>query len=100
MAIDCVIKSNTKSDTPQHNPFAEEVNCTIPNSVRKVFEQCGFSTNYWLHAVDHAIHVKNSLPDSAFENCSPFEKLTTTKLSLNHAGVYRCAAFVYKNYTK
>lgn len=86
--------SETCPDTPQHNPFSERVNRTLVEPARVLLEQAGLSKKYWEVCVEYVSYIKNRLPHSAL-NCSPFEKLTGEKPTLNHIRVFGCAAFVY-----
>ena len=77
--------------------FAERVNFTLFEPVRVMLEEAGLSARYWEYEIEHTAYVKNRLPHSALD-CSPFEKLTETKLTLKHIRtlVVRCL-FVRKS---
>lgn len=91
-----VLKSRTETiaHTPQHNPFAERLNCSILDPARVLLEQAGLSGICWSEAIRHAAYIKNGIWHSAL-SCTPFENLKGEQASLKYTCVFRCKTFVY-----
>ncbi|MDR3547133.1 MAG: transposase family protein, partial [Candidatus Pacebacteria bacterium] len=63
--------TTTTPGTPQHNGIAERVNREIFNIVRAILFHADMAPQFWGHAVQTAVHVKNKLLTKVNGNLTP-----------------------------
>lgn len=57
-----------------------------------MIEQEGLTSKYSEYAIDHAVYVKNRIFCRSID-CTPYEKLNGTKMSMKYVCVFGCTVF-------
>ena len=71
------------------NAIVERPHRTLADMMRTMLSGGNLSSEYWSHALLHAVYVKNRLPHSSLlGRITPFERLTRRKPDLTHLQVF------------
>ena len=85
----------TAAYTPHQNGVAERKNRTVMNMVRSVMSARKVPKVFWPEATNWCVHVLNRSPTVAVEDCTPEEKWSGRKPSVNYFRVFGCIAHVH-----
>ncbi|KAJ9559520.1 hypothetical protein OSB04_004680 [Centaurea solstitialis] len=81
--------------TPHQNGVAERKNRTILNMVRSTLNARQVPKKFWPEAVNWCIHILNRSPTAALDGCTPEEKWSNMKPSVDYFKVFGCVAHVH-----
>lgn len=70
--------------TPQQNGEAERANQTIIGTARTNLQASGLPLKLWAEAVNHAVYVRNRLPNTRTDGKTPFELFYGHKPDVSH----------------
>lgn len=62
-------------ETPQQNGMVERKHQHILNIARALYFQANLRKNFWIFAIQHAVHLINRLPTPLLGNKTPYELL-------------------------
>ena len=90
-----IISQISCPQTPQQNGMAEHMHCTLLNIVRAMLVQANLSYQFWVEALDAAVHVSNRIPHASIRFNVPFEVLFYRKADVTGFRVYGCLCYVH-----
>ena len=71
------------------NGIADRPYCTLADMMKTILTGANLLSNYWSHAIRHAVYVKNILPYQAIPgHITPFEQYTSRCPDLSHLSVF------------
>ena len=71
------------------NIMAERPHVTLANMMRQMLTGSNLESEYWSHAIRHAVYIKNRLPHHSLPNHVPlFKRYTNSRPDLSHVRVF------------
>ena len=83
------ILETTGAGASFQNAIVERPHRTLADMMRTMLSGANLSSDYWSHAIRHAVYIKNRLPHSALAGgMTPFQAYTSRRPDLSHIRVF------------